>query len=187
MSLISKSGISRRGFLGGGMAAAAATLLSACRGKKDKDDESKGATGEPQVLTDDSKIIDALDEYESVDTTLTAAYTWNLPVGTVPFYSQGSFFRVSCHASVQAGFGRGLRVLRRACGHGGVLLGRDQLLFVCLVFVCSGFCRGPGLWRSAKDRPRQRRLGAPDVFAVWRVRNLAKDAQFLWIEEHVFQ
>ena len=91
MSLISKSGISRRGFLGGGMAAAAATLLSACSGKKDKDDESKGATGEPQVLTDDSKIIDALDEYESVDTTLTAAYTWNLPVGTVPFYSQGSW------------------------------------------------------------------------------------------------
>lgn len=91
MSLISKSGISRRGFLGGGMAAAAATLLSACSGKKDKDAETKGATGEPQVLTDDSKIIDALDEYESVDTTLTAAYTWNLPVGTVPFYSQGSW------------------------------------------------------------------------------------------------
>ena len=48
MSLISKSGISRRGFLGGGMAAAAAPLLSDCSGKEDKDAETKGDTSEPR-------------------------------------------------------------------------------------------------------------------------------------------
>lgn len=90
MSLFDRSGISRRGFVGGGLAATAATFLAACSGK-DKDTASKDTTGEPQVLTDDSKIVDALEEYDSVDTTLTAAYTWNLPVGTVPFYSQGSW------------------------------------------------------------------------------------------------
>lgn len=49
-----KNGISRRGFVLGGAAAGAATVLAGCSKKTGTSDD---AAGEPQVIKDDSKII----------------------------------------------------------------------------------------------------------------------------------
>ena len=59
-----KNGISRRGFVLGGAAAGAATVLAGCSKKTGTSDD---AAGEPQVIKDDSKIISITDEYEAVD------------------------------------------------------------------------------------------------------------------------
>ena len=49
-----KNGISRRGFVLGGAAAGAATVLAGCSKKTGTSDD---AAGEPQVIKDDSKIV----------------------------------------------------------------------------------------------------------------------------------
>ncbi len=59
-----KNGITRRGFVLGGAAAGAATLLAGCSSKTGTSDD---AAGEPQVIKDDSKIVSITDEYEAVD------------------------------------------------------------------------------------------------------------------------
>lgn len=59
-----KNGISRRGFVLGGAAAGAATVLAGCSKKTGTSDD---AAGEPQVIKDDSKIVSITDEYEAVD------------------------------------------------------------------------------------------------------------------------
>ena len=59
-----KNGISRRGFVLGGTAAGAATVLAGCSKKTGTSDD---AAGEPQVIKDDSKIVSITDEYEAVD------------------------------------------------------------------------------------------------------------------------
>lgn len=45
---------------------------------------------EPQVITDDSKIVNVIEEYENVDNALQPQFMWDLPLGTVPFHTEGS-------------------------------------------------------------------------------------------------
>ena len=90
---ITRHKITRRRFVGGtvaGTAALAAISLTGCS-SDDAETDTTEATGDPQVITDDSKIVDVFDEYESTDSTLEATYTWTLPLGTVLFHSEGSW------------------------------------------------------------------------------------------------
>ena len=83
-----KNGISRRGFVLGGAAAGAATVLAGCSKKTGTSDD---AAGEPQVIKDDSKIISITDEYEAVDIDLEPASSWTLPLGTLLYYCDGDY------------------------------------------------------------------------------------------------
>ena len=69
-----------------GAAAMTAITLAGC----DKGSESK-ATGEPQVITDSSKIVNVTEEYKEADPGLAAQFSWDLPLGTVPFHSEGAW------------------------------------------------------------------------------------------------
>ena len=84
-----RRGLSRRAFVGGtltGAAAITAITLIGC----DKGDESK-STGEPQVITDSSKIVNVTEEYKEADPALAAQFSWDLPLGTVAFHSEGAW------------------------------------------------------------------------------------------------
>lgn len=81
-----KNGITRRGFVLGGAAAGAATLLAGCSSKTGTSDDS---AGEPQVVKDDSKIVSITDEYEAVDIDLEPTASWTLPLGTLLYYCDG--------------------------------------------------------------------------------------------------
>lgn len=83
-----KNGISRRGFVLGGAAAGAATVLAGCSKKTGTSDD---AAGEPQVIKDDSKIVSITDEYEAVDIDLEPAASWTLPLGTLLYYCDGDY------------------------------------------------------------------------------------------------
>ena len=83
-----KNGISRRGFVLGGAAAGAATVLAGCSKKTGTSDD---AAGEPQVIKDDSKIISITDEYKAVDIDLEPAASWTLPLGTLLYYCDGDY------------------------------------------------------------------------------------------------
>ncbi len=83
-----KNGISRRGFVLGGAAAGAATVLAGCSKKTGTSDD---VAGEPQVIKDDSKIISITDEYEAVDIDLEPASSWTLPLGTLLYYCDGDY------------------------------------------------------------------------------------------------
>lgn len=82
-------GITRRRFTLGSLAAAsagmAAITLSSCTSDTNTDD------GEPQVVTDESQIVDIINDYENVDTDLAASATYTLPLGTVLFHTEGSW------------------------------------------------------------------------------------------------
>lgn len=84
-------GVTRRRFLAGGALAGAAAMatisLAGCSGTDDK----KETTGEPQVITDDSKIINVTEDYKVVDVDLKAAQSWNLPLGTLLFNTDGDW------------------------------------------------------------------------------------------------
>lgn len=81
-----KNGITRRGFVLGGAAAGAVTLLAGCSSKTGASDD---AAGEPQVIKDDSKIVSITDEYEAVDIDLEPTASWTLPLGTLLYYCDG--------------------------------------------------------------------------------------------------
>lgn len=81
-----KNGITRRGFVLGGAAAGAATLLAGCSSKTGTSDDT---AGEPQVIKDDSKIVSITDEYEAVDIDLEPTASWTLPLGTLLYYCDG--------------------------------------------------------------------------------------------------
>ena len=85
---VTAKGFSRRSFLIGGAVAAsasyAAVTLTGCSGT-DADQKK-----EPEVITDDSKIVNVIDEYKEADAGLAAQAEWDLPLGTVPFHSEGS-------------------------------------------------------------------------------------------------
>ena len=55
------------------------------------DNERSKVSGEPQVITDDSKITSVIDEFEGVDCDLAPQSQWDLPLGTIPFHSEGSW------------------------------------------------------------------------------------------------
>ena len=81
-----KNGITRRGFVLGGAATGAATLLAGCSSKTGTSDD---AAGEPQVVKDDSRIVSITDEYEAVDIDLEPTASWTLPLGTLLYYCDG--------------------------------------------------------------------------------------------------
>ena len=83
-----KNGISRRGFVLGGAAAGAATVLAGCSKKTGTSDD---AAGEPQVIKDDSKIVSITDEYEAVEIDLEPAASWTLPLGTLLYCCDGDY------------------------------------------------------------------------------------------------
>ena len=86
---VRQGGITRRRFTLGSLAAAgagmAAISLGGCSDTQNTDD------GEPQVVTDDSQIVDVVDDYENVDSDLAASATYTLPLGTVLFHTEGSW------------------------------------------------------------------------------------------------
>lgn len=90
----SAGGISRRSFAAGtiatGAALAAITLVGCSSGQSDQ----QSTSGAPQVVTDSSKIVDALSEYAEADLGVNATQTWSLPLGTVPFHSEGTWAAV---------------------------------------------------------------------------------------------
>ncbi|QWT17546.1 hypothetical protein KPC83_06865 [Collinsella sp. zg1085] len=85
----SRKGISRRGFAAGALAstaALAAITLTSCSEEEQKEEDSA-----PEVVTDASKIIDALEEFESADIGVSVANSWDIDLGTVLFHTGGTF------------------------------------------------------------------------------------------------
>ena len=78
--------ITRRGLAIGTALAGAATAMASLVGCSP--DEGNKPTGTPQVV-DTTKVVNVLKDYKQADAGLTAAKTWNLPVGTVPFLTSG--------------------------------------------------------------------------------------------------
>lgn len=84
-------GTTRRRFVLGSVAAAGAgvaaiTLSSCSSGTQDT------STGTPQVVTDESQIIAAMDgDYGSGENPYTATATWTLPLGTLLFHTGGAW------------------------------------------------------------------------------------------------
>ena len=84
------AGFSRRSLFRGAAAATAALAAVSLVGCG-SDGGSDKVSGEPQVITDDSKITDVVEEYKNVDNTLAAQFAWDIPLGTVPFHSGGAW------------------------------------------------------------------------------------------------
>lgn len=85
-------GVSRRSFVVGSALAAGAAMASiSLVGCSSGDDGKPKQTGEPQVITDDSKIVNVIEEYESADPGIAAQFAWGLPLGTVPFHCEGAW------------------------------------------------------------------------------------------------
>lgn len=82
--------VSRRSLVKGtALAGAALTAISLAGCGDAGDDNSIKLTGEPQVIEDDSLIVNVIDEFKSVDNTLAEQASWDLPLGTLPFHSEG--------------------------------------------------------------------------------------------------
>lgn len=90
MSAFTDGGFTRRRFAAGSAVAAAAVAASSLAGCGG-DDAKKPATGEPQVVDDDSQVTDALEDYKSQDLGIAPAQTFALPLGTVLFHSEGAW------------------------------------------------------------------------------------------------
>ena len=89
MSFFKKDGVTRRRFLAGSAAATAAAAavmsLSACSDNTDRVD------GEPQIVDDESQIVNVFDDYKSVDGNFQATSSWSLPLGTLLWHTDGSW------------------------------------------------------------------------------------------------
>lgn len=89
MSFFKKDGVTRRRFLAGSAAATAAAVaamsLSACSDNTDRVD------GEPQIVDDESQIVNVFDDYKSVDGNFQATSSWSLPLGTLLWHTDGSW------------------------------------------------------------------------------------------------
>lgn len=46
---------------------------------------------EPQVITDDSKIVNVVEDYEGIEGELSPQFSWDLPLGTIPFHCEGAW------------------------------------------------------------------------------------------------
>lgn len=88
--LCARTGLTRRRFLAGGAVATAGTMaaisLVGC-----SDTKKRTTDGEPQMVTDTSKIVNVLDDYASKDLGVGASATWSLPLGTLLWHSEGSW------------------------------------------------------------------------------------------------
>lgn len=87
----SRSGVTRRTFVAGSAAATAAAAAALELAGCSSSTTTHETTGEPQVITDESKIVDVLSDYESADANLEAQASWDLPLGTVPTHCGGSW------------------------------------------------------------------------------------------------
>ncbi len=76
-----RAGFTRRSLVKGAAAATAALGALSLVGCGSEGDATK-VSGEPQVITDDSKIV---------DNPLAAQSAWDLPLGTVPFHTEGAW------------------------------------------------------------------------------------------------
>ena len=89
MSFFKNGGVTRRRFLAGSAAATAAAAavmsLSACSDNTDRVD------GEPQIVDDESQIVNVFDDYKSVDGNFQATSSWSLPLGTLLWHTDGSW------------------------------------------------------------------------------------------------
>lgn len=83
--------VSRRKFVAGTAAAGAALTAASLAGCSTTSGEDLSYSGEPQVITDESKVVNVTDTYEAVDETLQPQASWTLPSGTVPFHCEGSW------------------------------------------------------------------------------------------------
>lgn len=83
--------VSRRKFVAGTAAAGAALTAAGLAGCSTTSEEDITYSGEPQVITDESKVIDVTETYEAVDETLQPQASWTLPSGTIPFHCEGAW------------------------------------------------------------------------------------------------
>ena len=84
-------GFSRRAFVGGaaaGVAGAAALGTISLTGCSSSGDDW---VGDPQNISDEDLISYVADDFEYVEETFTPLYTWTLPLGTLLYYSEGSW------------------------------------------------------------------------------------------------
>lgn len=84
------AGVSRRTLVKGtALAGAAFSAISliGCGG----DAKTDAIDGEPQVITDDSKIVNVVEDYEGVDQALSPQSSWDLPLGSIPFHCEGAW------------------------------------------------------------------------------------------------
>ena len=86
-----KRGVSRRAFVGGALAGAGAMAAITLVGCSSGGDDGKKVSGEPQVITDDSKIVNVTEEYKEADAGMAEQFAWDLPLGTVPFHCEGAW------------------------------------------------------------------------------------------------
>ena len=84
--------ISRRNLVKGTALAGATMAAVGLAGCSNDADEDAGQqfSGEPQVV-DDSKTIDVTEDYESVEDVMEPQFSWDLPVGTIPFHCGGAW------------------------------------------------------------------------------------------------
>lgn len=98
-------------------AALAASSLAGC-GPED----GAEVKGEPEVVTDESKIINVIDEYESVDNALEPQLSWDVPLGTVLSHGEGVWAAIM-EAPASAHAVNTLGVMSLASGERSTLVG----------------------------------------------------------------
>lgn len=86
-----KRGFSRRAFVGGTLAGAGAMAAITLVGCSNGGGAGPKVSGEPQVITDDSKIVNVTEEYKEADTGMAEQFAWDLPLGTVPFHCESAW------------------------------------------------------------------------------------------------
>ena len=85
------AGFTRRALLGGTLAGAGAMAAITLVGCSNGGDDGPKVSGEPQVITDDSKIVNVTEEYQEADAGMAERFAWDLPLGTVPFHCEGAW------------------------------------------------------------------------------------------------
>ena len=83
--------VSRRTVVKGTALAGAALTAISLTGCDSNSSGGSQFSGEPQVIEDDSKVIDVVEDYENVDSTMASQLEMDLPLGTVPFHSEGAW------------------------------------------------------------------------------------------------
>ena len=87
-----RRGITRRRFVAGTAAAGAAVIaLGAVSGCGGDGGGQAAPTGTPQVVEDDSQATYVSDEFGTDAKVPEASSTWTLPLGSVPFHSEGAY------------------------------------------------------------------------------------------------
>ena len=88
---VTNASFSRRALVGSSALVGATAALSSLTGCGKDDEELQPSTGEPQVIEDASLYLSVPDEFEGKDNPYKPSYVWELPVGSVPVYSEGAY------------------------------------------------------------------------------------------------